>query len=65
MGLLDPTPPPRSRGTTPPRSGLTGPQLLDAASTAHAHAEQEFDRSPETREDLEHAYLARRPRPGR
>lgn len=33
-------------------------QLLEAATAAHAHAEQEFDRSPETREELERAYLA-------
>lgn len=58
MGLLDRTSPPRIRSAAPPRSGFTGPQLLDAASTAHEHAEQEFDRSPETREDLEHAYLS-------
>jgi len=59
MGLLDPTPPRRtSSSAATPRSDLTGIQLLEAATTAHAHAEQEFDRSPETREDLEHAYLA-------
>lgn len=34
----------------------TGAQLLETA--AAAHAEREFDRSPETREELEHAYLA-------
>ena len=57
MGLLDRTPPPRGRSAAASRSGLTGPRLLDAANTAHAHAEQEFDRSPETRDDLERAYL--------
>jgi tetratricopeptide (TPR) repeat protein len=38
-------------------SGLNGTQLLEAADTAHALAEQEFDRSPETRAELEHTYL--------
>ena len=38
--------------------GLTGVQLLEAADLAYSKAEQEFDRSLETRETLEHAYLA-------
>jgi stress response protein SCP2 len=38
--------------------GLTGTQLLEAADASHSIAEQEFDRSLETREALEHAYLA-------
>jgi len=59
MGLLDRTHPRRrTRAAATSRSDLTGAQLLKAASLAHAHAEQEFDRSPETREELEHAYLA-------
>jgi len=60
MGSLDRTHPRRrTRAAATSRSDLTGAQLLKAASLAHAHAEQEFDRSPETREELEHAISPR------
>lgn len=62
MGLLDRTRTLRSHPASHPSiiqvSGLTGTQLLAAADAAYELAEQEFDRSPETREELEHAYLA-------
>lgn len=58
MGLLDRTPPRLTLGAATPRSDLTGEQLLEAATADYAYAEQEFDRSPETREGIEHAYLA-------
>ena len=47
-----------ARTSIAPASDLSGVQLLKSAETAHALAEQEFDRSPETREELECAYLA-------
>lgn len=62
IGFLDRTrtrhPLRASHPSAAPISGRTGAQLLEAADTAFALAEQEFDRSPETREELEYAYLA-------
>jgi uncharacterized protein HemY len=61
MGFLDRTRTLGSRRAARPSAapgyGLTGAQLLESADTAYALAEREFDRSPETREELECAYL--------
>jgi len=63
MGFLDRTRTLRShraaRPSAAPVSGLTGTQLLESADTAYALAELEFDRSPETREELEAAGVRR------
>jgi stress response protein SCP2 len=61
MGFLDRTRTIRAQPTPRPAAsadGRTGVQLLEAADTAYAHAEQEFDRTPETRAELESIYLA-------
>ena len=62
MSILDRTRTSSSHQTSRPfpvqARGLTGTQLREAADASHSIAEQEFDRSLETREALEHAYLA-------
>ena len=61
MGLFDRTrilsPQSASQPAMDHNFDLPGAQLLEAADAAYARAEQEFDRSPDTRATLEHAYL--------